>query len=142
MSVQKRVRQRRANRIVKELKQRLDFDEVSDKQTLFCRGTLKKKKLRKLFDFVALKPRRYRGRYFTEKLARLVVRKLREELGNECELPASKEWLNEQARRFKTLAQRAKKLEKKMDNFETLPTYVCFPVLFLCCFDIFRWLKC
>ena len=127
MSVQKRLRQKRANRIVKELKQRLNLDDVADKQAIFSRGTLKKKKLRCLFSFIAAKPHRYRGRFFTERLCKLVVKKLRSDLENECELPASKQWFDEQARRFKALAQRAKKLEKQtMDNFDTLPMFVWF----------------
>ena len=134
---QKRVRQLRCTVLVGELLQTLDLDSVSDTCTLFHRGTMRKSRQRQIFKFIANDKRFYRGRFFTTKLCRMVVKRLALKLQSDiCSFPMTASWLEEQTSRLLKLCRKAKKLPAdrearrlavkkrkaaQMDNVETMP---------------------
>lgn len=143
MSIQKRERQRKAKAAVKELAKVIDWDVVSDTQSFFPRGSLKTRSNRDMFQFVLQNPEQYRGRYFTERLGRLIVRRLLSRTPEDVLLPTHRGWINDQARRFLNLARRAKKggapsqsQRPAMDDLNTLP-WEARAVMIFCWF--LRW---
>lgn len=134
-SVQKRVRHLRCVVLVEELLQVLDLDRISDTMTIFHRGTMRKATQRQIFKFIANDKKFNRGRFFTTKLCRMVVKRLALKLQSDiCIFPMTASWLEEQTRRLLKLCRKAKKLPAdkprvpskkpkvvKMDHEETIP---------------------
>ena len=113
----------------------LDLDRVSDTCTLFHRGTMRKAAQRQIFGFIANDKDFYRGRFFTTKLCRMVVKKLALKKlalklqSDVCIFPMTEHWLQQQSARLLKLCRKAKKLPvqrkrqkpKEMDAADTLP---------------------
>lgn len=125
---QQEVRRLRCIVLVNEFLQTLDLDRVADTMTLFHKGTLRSAKQRRVFQFIADDRSFYKGRFFTFKLCRTVIKRLAVKLQSEtCVFPMSQPWLKDQALRLLKLCRKAKKLpSKKMvkvnqDQAETIP---------------------
>ena len=129
---QKEIRRLKCVVLVGELIETLDLDKVSDTGTLFHRGTMRKAQQRRIFSFIANDKEFYKGRFFTTKLCRMVVKKLALKLQSDvCIFPMTQQWLEQQSKRLLNLCRKAKKLpaekqqrvkpKKKMDQSDTLP---------------------
>lgn len=127
---QKEVRRLRCIVLTHEFLQSLDLDRVADTMCIFHRGTLRKGKNRRVFQFIAEDPGFYKGRFFTFKLCRAVCKRLAVRLQNDgCAFPPiTEQWLKDQALRCLKHCRSAKKLPPKkvtMDVADTLPMPEC-----------------
>ena len=109
-SLQKVHRQDLAKEFSARLIDRLNIEDVERSGRVVPRGSLKRRCVRNLFNFI---PGRFSGRVFTKKLCRLIVRDLVRRLDFvpiRDPLESFGTWVNREAGRLQQIAQRAKKL--------------------------------